>query len=164
MHVVSNPYIPFISMDEYNETLIDIYDGMSRSFYARHRNGKDSLEIYRIYDESNRQLVFTLIDHSQSKYVKHDTIKNMPLYVDGPSLFFIFRALIQSGMEYSIPTIVDKKIENTYLNFEKCIDIIDSDLFSAPVRTRQFNGICEWEGGTSAGLVMIQSPYLSSLK
>ena len=88
----------------------------------------------------------------------------MPLYVDGPSLFFISRALIQSGMEYSIPTIVDKKIENTYLNFEKCIDIIDSDLFSAPVRTRQFNGICEWEGGTSAGLVMIQSPYLSSLK
>jgi len=152
MHVVSNPYLPFVSIDEFNESLVKISDGMSRSFFAKHRNNNNKIEIHSVYYNRNQLLYFTLIDFSDSQPIKRDTLNNIPLYVEGPSLFFISRALIQSEKEYNIPTMIDGKIANTYLNFKKNIQIIESDLFSHPIRTRYFEGKAEWEGGTSAGV------------
>ena len=161
MHVESNPYLPFISIDEFNESLVKISDGMSRSFFAKHRNNNDKIEIHSVYNNTNQRLFFTLIDYSNSQPIKRDTLKNIPLYVEGPSLFFISRALIQSEKEYNIPTMIDGKIANTYLNFKKNIQIIESDLFTHPIRTRYFEGKAEWEGGTSAGLSGNFSGWLS---
>ena len=161
MHVISNPYLPFISIDEFNESLVRISDGMSRSFFAKHRNNNERIEIHSVYNSTNQKLFFTLIDYSNPQPIKRDTLENIPLYVEGPSLFFISRALIQSEKEYNIPTMIRGKIANTYLNFEKNIQTIESDLFSHPIRTRYFEGQAEWEGGTSAGLSGNFSGWLS---
>ena len=161
MHVVSNPYLPFISIDEFNESLIKISDGMSRSFFAKHRNNNDRIEIHSVYNSTNQKIFFTIVDYSNSQPIKRDTLENIPLYVEGPSLFFISRALIQNEKEYNIPTMIRGKIANTYLNFKKNIQIIESDLFSHPIRTRYFEGKAEWEGGTSAGLSGNFSGWLS---
>jgi len=161
MHIVSNPYLPFISIDEYNESFIKISDGMSRAFIAKHLSNKHKIEIHSVYNNTNQQLFYTLIDFSKSPPIKRDTLKNIPLYVEGPSLFFISRALIQSEREYNIPTTIDGEIANTHLNFKKNIQIMDSDLFPHPIRTRRFDGNAEWEGGTSAGLSGIFSGWIS---
>lgn len=152
MAVQSSPYIPFINIDEINETLVDGAYGMSKYYYARHKSISDDIEIITSYDLNSKQVFFSLKDLKQNTYKRLEIIYNVPPYLDGPSLFFFARRNIHSNKQFFVPTIVDGKIEKTRLDFTDSLEYIEVDAISNPVMTKYCEGFAEWEGATSAGM------------
>ena len=152
MSVQSSPYIPFIYIDEINETLVDCANCMSKYYYARHKSISDDIEIITSYDLNSRQVFFSLKDLKQNIYKRLEIIHNVPPYLDGPSLFFFARRNIHSNKQLFVPTIIDGKIDKTRLDFTDSLEYIEVDAISSPVMTKYCEGFAEWEGGTSAGL------------
>lgn len=152
MQVESNPSLFFIKTSEYNETLINITNCMSLTYFGDHRNGDDRLLLYSSYDETSQKSIIKFFDDIKKKTIKHDTIYHSQPYVDGPSLFFYTRVHSKSKIVHNVPTLIDGKIENTRLIFTDERKKFKVDAFSAPVLTRKYYGTAEWEGGTSQGL------------
>ena len=152
MQVTSNPDIPFINILEINETVLNVADCMSRSLYARHINNSEDLEIECIYVDDLKQAVFSVKDVETGMYKRFDILNNVPLYLDGPSLFFFARTQSQSGNVYTVPTLIDGRIQKTILDFTGPEEYIKVDAFEYPLRVRKYTGVAKWTGGTSAGL------------
>jgi hypothetical protein len=152
MAVQSSSYIPFIYIDEINQTLVDRADGMSKYFYARHKSGSDDIEINTSYARDFRQVFFSLKDLKQNTYKRLEIIHNVPPYLDGPSLFFFARRNVHSNKQILVPTIIDGKIEETKLDFKDSLEYIEVSAIPSPVRTKYIEGFALWEGGTSAGM------------
>jgi hypothetical protein len=152
MTVESNPAIFFVSVKEYNETVINIKTGMSERFYGRHKDGAGNIIINSEYDSVNRTGVYTVFNDQVPEQVRTDTIYNCEAYVDGPSLFFLTRALSGSSGVFNIPTMIEAKIFNTKLEFKGERKAIDVKAFPGSLSARKFHGNAEWKGGTAQGL------------
>ncbi|MBS4033698.1 MAG: DUF3108 domain-containing protein [Ignavibacterium sp.] len=152
MQVQSNPTLFFISTNEYNETLVDIRNCMSKSYFGDHRNGGDRLLLHSSFDEASGSCVFREFDDVIKKNTKVDTIYNSPRYVDGPSLFFFTRAFSKSKIIHKVPTLINGEIKNTKLIFTDEKKEFEIDAFQFPVIAKKYYGIADWEGGTSQGL------------
>lgn len=152
MIVESNPYIPFVDIEEYNETIVNIVDGMSRRYFGKHTKEGEEVEIACIYDDKKNYAYYTIENVETTKLEVSDTLLNISKYVDGPSLFNYTRMVADSGKIYHVPTMIDGKIYNTILNFCGPIEYIEIDAVDIPIRTLLYEGIADWEGGGSAGL------------
>lgn len=152
MLVKSNPYLPFINIEEMNMSIVDIADGMSRSFYGLHRNGDEEVEIECIYADKTREATFSVREAKSGNYNRFEILRRVDPYLDGPSLFFYSRTHIHSNRVYRIPTLIDGKMETTVLDFTGPSEWIEVEAFDYPVRARLYTGTADWQGGTSAGL------------
>ena len=152
MQVKSSPYLPFINIDEANETLVDIADGLSQTFFGHHRNGGEKVEIQCIYTRKSKQAAFSVKDIETGNFTRFDLIRNAEPYLDGPSLFFFCRRQIHSNKIFHMPTLIDGKIESTILDFTGPTEFIEIDAIEHPVRAKLYTGTANWQGGTAAGL------------
>lgn len=152
MIVESNPDLPFINVKEYNETMIDLKNCMSVSYYGDHKNGDERIKIYSSYKEENGVSVFKMVDDVKKKEIKSDTIYNSPRYVEGPSLFFFTRAFSKNGGTYNVPTMIEGEIAHTKIIFGKEKDEFEVDAFDYPVVAKKYFGFADWEGGSSQGM------------
>lgn len=152
MMVESNPAIFFISVNEYNETLVEVNNCMSKEFYGKYRNGSGNLIIKSKYNDINSSASYSVYDDEADQVIKNDTIINSPRYVDGPSLFLFTRIYSRFKTEYNVPTMIDGKISNTQIVFDSDRSEIEVDAFPGPVKARKYFGYADWEGGSSQSL------------
>ncbi len=152
MIIESNPYIPFVDIEEFNESIINAADGMSRNYFGIHNQEGREVEISCIYDPMNNNAYYTVKNSASGIAEVKDTISIVDKYVDGPSLFNYTRMVADSGCSLNVPTMIKGKISNTLLDFCGPIENIDIDAVDLPVRTLQYKGIADWEEGGAAGL------------
>jgi hypothetical protein len=152
MLVESNPMIPFVDINEYNETIIDRKTLMSNSFYGLYRNGNDTKKYSIQYDSMTRSSVWKAFDVSNKKIIDSVKINGCPRYVDGPSLFFFTRANAKMNKTINVPTMIGGKIENTKIVFTDIKEEIEIDALDYPIMAKQYLGSADWEGGSSQSL------------
>lgn len=152
MLVQSSPFLPFINIEETNETLVNIADGMSQSFLGKHRNGSEKVNIECIYTRQRKEAVFSVMNAETEDFTRFELIRNAEPYLDGPSLFFFCRKYIHSNRIFKMPTLIDGKIESTVLDFTGPTEFIEIDAIDYPVRAKMYTGTANWQGGTAAGL------------
>ena len=149
MTVESNPTLFFIDVKEYNESIIDLKNYRSVSFYADHKNGDERIKIFTRFDEKMNTAIIRMVDDVNQKEIKSDTIYNAERYVEGPSLFFLTRVLKKAGGTHNIPTMVEGEIANTKLVFSDEKEEFEVDAFDHPVTAEKYFGFAEWEGGST---------------
>ena len=152
MLVESNPIIPFVDINEYNETIIDCKTLMSNSFHGLYRNGNDTKKYFIQYDNKTRSSVWKAFDVSNKKMIDSVKIINCPRYVDGPSLFFFTRANAKTNKTINVPTMIEGKIENTKIIFTDTKEEFEIDALDYPIIAKQYLGFADWEGGSSQSL------------
>lgn len=152
LHVISNPFLPFVNINEYNEATVSIKDFFSKRYYGLFKNSSENVEINISYEKETQRNVYSLKDLTTNKIVREETFENIPPYLDGPSLFYFTRFHINSKKTFTVPTIVDGEIHKTNFNFDHPAEVIDIDAFEYPIRARKYTGLAQWKGGTSAGL------------
>lgn len=145
----SNPTLFFIDTKEYNETIIDVRNSMSVTYYGYHKNGSEKIIIYTSYNEETGITAAKMIDDVTKKEMKCDTIYNSPRFVEGPSLFFFTRVFSKKGGTFNVPTMIEGKIENTKIIFTNEKKEFEVDSFPYPVQAKKYYGFADWEGGTS---------------
>ena len=152
MDVKSAPMLPFINIDEHNQTLIEAGDGMSRIFRATHTRDGEGLEIQCIYEPECSRATFWERKVESNEYLRFDIMNRVEPYLDGPTLFYFARRMIHSNKKYVMPTMINGKVEKTILDFTGPVEWMEVDAFEQPVKTRRYEGTALWEGGTGAGL------------
>ncbi len=81
-----------------------------------------------------------------SKTDEVDTVKVMGREQDGLSLFYYAREHVRQARHDTIPTFIDNKEKNTYIDFQNKIEDQDIDAVSYPVETVFFNGHADFVG------------------
>lgn len=152
MLVESNPSIPFVDIREYNESLIDAATLTTIEYYGDFRNRRTRKEFRHIYDTENGTIYHYEWDSNTGEVLYEDTLYNAPSFVNGPSLLSFARARSCSGTIIDVPTYVRGAVANTRMDFTHGVREISISAWPYPVRVRKYNGIAEWEGGTSQGL------------
>jgi hypothetical protein len=151
MNIESNPTLFFIKVHQ-NESLISLADVMSRSFFGKHCKGDDCHEIHFEYDEVHRRAFYSEKYPDEQRPMSETIIEGASPFVDGPSLFFFARCHSGSGKVLNVPTMNGGVIRNTVLDFTGPLEEVEIGAYDYPIRTRQYTGFMDWEGGTSAGL------------
>ena len=152
MLVESNPSLPFVDIREYNESLIDAATLMTLEYYGDFRNKRSRKETRHIFDPDNEAVYHSEWDASTGELMYADTVHNVSGFVNGPSLLSFARARSCSGNVIDVPTFVRGSVANTRLDFTPGVREISISSWPFPVRVRKYNGIADWEGGTSQGL------------
>ena len=111
MKIVSNPHLPFISIDEINESLINISDGMSKSFYGRYIGGSGDYEIECNYRRDKRESVYIERNCLTNAYSRIEIIRDIDPYLDGPTLFLFTRSHIHTNRTFRMPTMIEVSVQ-----------------------------------------------------
>jgi hypothetical protein len=152
MHVTSNPDLPFVDIDEYNETIVNKNELTSVQYHARHKNGHMILEIMSRYEQEKKQSFYSCKNQTDSVYEVFNHLNSIPPYYDGPSLFYYTRTQIRSNKILQLPTMILGKIEKTVLDFNQSKELIKVKALDQPVWCQKYKGYADWHGATSADL------------
>lgn len=152
MHIISNPSIPFVNINEYNETLVSIKNFYSKKYSGLHQSSNEKIEIKTSYNCETRTSFYSFKNLKYDLILKQDSTKNVPPYLDGPSLFYFTRFNIHSGKSITFPTMVNGELHDTHFNFKHPKEKISIEAIQGPILAKKYSGVAEWKGGTSAGL------------
>ena len=145
----SNPSVPFFSLNEYDESVVDVADLMSQRFYGRSQRSGKNVETQFHYEAGDRKAYFSRKDLINNVFLDNYTIDNVPAYLEGPSMLFYGRANSKSREVRKVPTMIDGKIGVTTLDFTKGRAYIDIDAVDH-VRTRKYEGDMSEAAGSVA--------------
>lgn len=123
----------------------------SHRFHGEYQSG-DYWDLHKIFFNYDKSSIWVSKENKDGKYFEK-SYSNKKLFSDGLSIFFVARNFLMSNKKVTVPTIVDKKLESTELNFTgKQVDI-RTDKIKYPVNTLYFNGKAHWTGvyGLSGG-------------
>ena len=152
MTVESNPDLMIIKIREYNESLVSALDMMSKRYLGVFNSPNDGFETRYLYQENERQALYSKVDLESGKLLEADTLKNVPRYLEGPSMFFYARWMSRSKQIIRLPKVADGKLAHIEFDFTLGREYIEIDAIDEPVRTRKYKGFLSGGGGTSAGL------------
>jgi len=136
--------IPFIDLHTTFESWFDENQIFSYKF-----NGHTKEENYWLFDQilfdyDNGKVGIEKWKKKQKYYGK--TIINKKKINDGLSIFFFARQFVRSKKYVKLPTIIDKDIVHTYINFQNKKGTVVVDAINHPVKCIYFNGKTEWTG------------------
>jgi hypothetical protein len=83
---------------------------------------------------------------NKGKIIYSNHMKSNKKINDGLSLFFLARQMCNIKQVMSIPTLLDKDIVTTTINFQKKNENIEIDAVNYPIKTLYFNGVANWTG------------------
>jgi len=143
-------------MDSYNVPFVNLhwlfYSELDPDLYSRYFSGvdlKDSSSVsyanYAFdYDDSCIRIEEGIRHQKGSIKKKSDTIST--IYQDGLSLFYFARGNVHANREMNVPTFVDGKKVNTYINFMDKETSSEIDAVKYPIGTIEFNGRADFVG------------------
>lgn len=143
--------IPFIKIKvEYNSHT-DKTVSFSHQFRGDYKSA-DYWDIHKIFFNYDKSNIYVSKENKNGKYFEK-SYPNTKKYADGLTIFFIARNFLTSGKKITIPTIVDKNLESTELNFSGKKMDISIEPVKYPIKTVYFNGKANWTGiyGLSGG-------------
>ena len=150
--IKTNPYLPFIDIDEHNEVIMRVRDGMTMHYYGIEELDGEKVEINCAYYEDENLSVYEVKNFESSKLVRKDTLTFAKPYLVGTSLIHYTRLIADSGLVKTISTMLAGNFYNTILNFCGPIEYIEIDEFDEPIRTFRYEGSADWDGKATAGL------------
>lgn len=142
----SNPSIPFAYLSATFNSWMSPNMTHSLKFEGNNKFGSSNPWVFQrlIMDYDKKNVIFERwIDKELSKRVNISTDRKIN---DGSSLFFFARQFADSKRRVKIPTIIDDKIEYTYIDFSDKMENVEIDAVDYPVRTLYFDGKADWEG------------------
>ena len=148
----SSPSVPFITMHEYNVSVVDAIKLMSKSFYGLHDNSGTKTEVQFHYDDAARRCFFFRKDVATGVKKDELVLEDCPPYLEGPSMFFYGRSHAKCGQILTVPTFVDGVLSNTRFDFTCGRQYINIDAVDNHVRTRKFNAQIQADKASSAGI------------
>ena len=151
MDVESSPYLPFISLQEHNEAVMDVSRLRSLSYAVTHLLNGDRQVLHHTFEPQNRTVTTEIIEGEHERIVRK-TIADIDWYVEGTSLFFYVRDAARKGGTYEIPTLVNQEIARTTISVTGAPEDLIIEVWDSPIRTHRFVGTAEWSGGSAAGV------------
>jgi hypothetical protein len=152
MNIESNPSLQFIWIREMTESHMDASELNSIRFLGRYRNGDDLTEVREGYDAATRTGTYRKSDMCSGRIIRDTTFRDVPRFVEGPSLLFAARVLSRSIGIRTLSTLVEGGMHTTTLSFGGEVENLQIDAWDQEIRTRKFDGLADWSGGTGAGL------------
>ena len=150
--VKSNPALMFMSLREYNESIINGQDPHSLRYWGKHISGDDSNVINYSYDPAVHRAQCFERDLRTGELKYNTTLDNAPPYVEGASLIFYARCKSHSGKMYGVPTLIGSELHKTRLEFDGGREELSVAAFPQPLRALKYTGFADWKGGSSAGM------------
>jgi hypothetical protein len=144
--------LPFIDIDEYNEVIMRMRDGMTMNFYGTEELDGEKVEKHCNYYEDENLSVYEERNLESAELISRDTVTYSKPYLIGSSLIHYTRLIADSGLVINVPTMLGGDIYNTKLNFCGPVEYIEIDEFDEPIRTFKYEGSAEWDGKATAGL------------
>jgi hypothetical protein len=144
--------LPFIDVDEYNEVVMRMRDGMTMNFYGTEELDGEKIEKYCNYYEDENLSVYEERNFESDELICSDTITYSKPYLIGSSLIHYTRLIADSGLVKNVPTMLGGDIYKTILNFCGPVEYIEIDEFDEPIITFKYEGSAEWDGKATAGL------------
>jgi len=144
--------LPFIDIDEHNEVIMRLRDGMTMHYYGIEELDGETVEIQCSYHEEENFSIYEIRNIENSELIKKDTLVYVKPYLIGTSLLHYTRLIADSGEVKILPTLVAGNLYNTTLNFCGPVEYIEIDEFDEPIRTFKYEGSAEWDGKATAGL------------
>ncbi len=136
--------VPFVDLLAIYETTMDSA-GFSRHFEARTReNG--GWEFARYLFQYDRNRVVMEVGSRDTVIERRDTLSLDTVYHDGLSLFFYAREQLYSGKMMNIPTFVREQKANTFIDFKKLHESVETNYIDYPVDVIGFDGTAGFVG------------------
>jgi len=148
--IQSNPGIPFYSLKAVFNSLMDTTLTEGKYFDANTKENSDDWGFQKIIftQKSGSQTENGSIVRVEKWYNKEKindtTICSKEKVIDGSTLFFLSRKLIDRKMNLRIPTIMDLSIGDTKFYFTGKIEKIKIAAVDYPVKVYYFDGKAEW--------------------
>ena len=147
----SSPGLFFISLHNRYEGIVNTAPLRSEGLVAREEEGDDTLiTVYAFHD--SRHEVFM-----EQKFEKADTVLKSELrdsidaFFDGPSLFFMARAMLHIDTTIIAPTMVQMDLFTTDITFSQHREAISIGALDDDVDTKELHGKANFEGSTFGG-------------
>jgi hypothetical protein len=151
MIVESSPGLPVVSLQEHNESVMDIMRIRSLSFAAVHLMNGHSQTIHHSFKPEDRVVTAELVEGEHEQVVKK-TIPDVDWYVEGVSLFFYARHVARRGGVFEAPTLVNLSIARTTLRIDSMPEELSIEAWDPPIRAHRFTGRADWSGASAAGV------------
>lgn len=144
----SNPSLPFVDLHIWFESILDqemySYQWLSRD------SSKHEFSFRNFYFEYDSGRV--LIEQGKKPHTGQrsvESVDTIPVSVkcqDGLSLFFFARKHVREQKQVDVPTFIEKRQANTFINFMKRRTSEEVDAVEYPVEVLEFNGRADYEG------------------
>lgn len=161
MLVESNPSLPFISLWEYNEAIIDLVNMTSLRYTALHYFGEKADSVSHEFLRDERTVKTEIYDIETGTIVRRSRVPDVDWYMEGTSLFFYTRHAALKREKCIVPTVVKGQMMTTSLEYAAETEEFEIDAWEEPIRVRRYAGVADWEGATSAGLTGDFTGWLS---
>lgn len=136
--------IPFINLNVEYISKTDKSITYSHQFTGNYKSG-NYWDIHKIFFNYSKSNIYVSKENEYGKYFEKSYNINQK-YSDGMTIFFIARNFLTSGKKITFPTIVDKKLESTEINFVGKKANIPINAVKYPIKTVYFNGKANWTG------------------
>lgn len=147
----SSPGLFFISLHNRYEGIVSVSPLRSEGLEARESAGDDTLVTTYTFDKSAHRILM------EQRIVPPDTVlksavkDSLDIFFDGPSLFFLARAMLHNDTTITVPTMVDLDLFSTDITFTDNVTPISVGALEDEVRTRTFHGRANFQGKTFGG-------------
>ena len=145
-------HLPFINIDEYNEAILRISDGMTMYYHGTEKNDGKTAEITCVYNEDQKCAFYESKNIETGEILKKITLKIQQPFLIGTSLIEYARLAADSGTIKKVPTIIKGNIYPTTINYSGPVEEIDIDACDEPVSAFRYTGSADWDGQATAGL------------
>ena len=147
----SNPDLFFISLHNRYEGIVNSDPLRSEGLVAREEEGDDTLITVYAFHDSLHQVFM------EQKFEKADTVLKSELrdsinaFFDGPSLFFMARAMLHVDTTITAPTMVQMNLFSTDITFSQHREAISIGALDDDVDTKELHGKADFKGSTFGG-------------
>ncbi len=136
--------IPFVDLHTIYESWFDQSVSFSYKFNGHTKENDYWLFDQLFFDYDKGEIGFEKWKKTQKYY--GNVVKNNKKMNDGLSVFFFARQFAKTKQYIKIPTLIDRDISATYINFLNKKENVEIDAVNYPVRTVYFNGKSDWQG------------------
>ena len=136
--------IPFVDIHVVYQSFTDISFGFSHRFIGNFKSGDytDLQKIFFNYDKAN---IYISKENANGKYFENSIMTDKKVS-DGLSIFFFARKFLDIHKSITIPTVVDKELVSTKINFKSTPENVTVPCIKYPVKALYFDGIAYWTG------------------
>ncbi|MGE5480264.1 MAG: DUF3108 domain-containing protein [Chloroflexota bacterium] len=137
--------IPFVDLHAVFESWMDPSLAFSHKFAGNQKVDDKTWAYQKFYFDYSKGVI------KNQKWLNRELVYENDLKFankcnDGNSLFFFARQYVDSKKSAKAPTIVDKEVGYTYINFYGKREKVEIDAIDYPVRTIYFDGRIDWQG------------------
>ena len=137
--------LPFVDLHAIFHTWADTSFRRSQQFVGQIKITDERWDTQKIWFKKDKNKILNYKWHGK-KQVRFDTIATGIDVSDGLSLYFLARQFCGKKANMKISTLIDRELENTYLQFTDKKEAVEVDIIPYPVRTSYFRGKAEWNG------------------